>query len=461
MEMLPAILAPAALGSLVLALLLRNDRNMGPLLRIGLAFPLGMGLVTVQMFLLGVLRVPLTLISVASLVSAEIVVLGLIAWRTGAPLLSSGQALPTLRTWPAKLAVAAFAGWAMLKIGSVFVETLLRPIYAWDAWANWSAGAKAFYYAKSLLLDAPAPYFFGKGAVFRIVEYPLHNSLSQVWFALWAGTFDEVLVKLSSPAYLLSMALVLYDVASRKIGRLLALLLLVVFLSSPLLSYHAIEVYSDLPLGMYLCLTLVAFLLAMGGNRSAWVLIGLFSALALFTKDEAPFFVLPLLASALVFLYGKRGIPAGSRRPALLALFLPLLLAAPWFLFKLYYGIGTGAGIKVVFTFHPEVIEAMVLNLLSLNNFLAIPLFFVLFLGFSGKPEWEFLHLFLPLAIFIAFFTSVYALTTFYFEQFSNGTVFFRNVLTWYPSLCLLVALEIRKVLPADWRAPLGALQSE
>ncbi len=459
MAIILSILIPTLLGLLLLGILLRHDAETSPLLmRIGMSFPIGMGLITLQTFFLGLLRVPLALPYVALPPIAEIALLSFAVWRAKIRLL---PALPPPRaaanSWPVTVLMWALSVWAVFKLGSVFVETTLRPIYAWDAWANWSAGAKAFYYSRSLLLDAPPQDFFGKGVVTRIVEYPLHNSLSQLWFALWSGGFDDIWVKMGSPVALLSVAAVFYSVGKKEIGKLFALPLLVILLSSPLLSYHAVEAYSDILLSMYIFLALTAFFISMRGQRSYWLLAGFFSALALFTKDEAPFFVLPLLLSA-VFYILKSNAPSQERRSALAGLFLPLLLAAPWFLFKLYYKIGIGAGIKVVLTFHPEVIGTVLTELLALNNFFVVPLFFVVFAIAAGRPTREFVHLFVPLACFEGFFIALYCLTTFYYEFFSNGTVFFRNVLTWYPSLCLLVIVLLKRLLPDDWRsAPAGA----
>ncbi len=449
-----SILVPTLLGLLLLAVLLRQETGTSLLLRLGMSFPLGMGLITIQIFCLGLLRVPLTLPFVVSLPIAEIVALAFASWRTKAPVIPLSPApARRRRSWTVIALIIILFCWSLIKIGSVFLESTLRPIYAWDAWANWSAGAKAFFYSHSLLLDAPPQDFFGKGIVSRFIEYPLHNALSQVWFALWVGGFDEALVKTASPMAIACLAAAIFSIGKREIGTVFALLTLVIFLSSPLLSYHGVEAYSDLHLGMFIFLALTAFSLSMQGNRAYWTITGLFSALALFTKDEAPFFVGPLMASAIVFILTARPETVPSRRRALAGLLLPLFLAAPWFLFKVVNHIGVGAGgIKFSLTFQPVVLGQMVTQLLSFNNFFLVPLFCVILLFLPGWPSRETLHLAAPIACFIAFFASLYCLTTYYYEFFSNGTVFFRNVLTWYPSLCLLIILSLRRLLPPEWR---------
>jgi 4-amino-4-deoxy-L-arabinose transferase-like glycosyltransferase len=445
-----ALLLPTVLGFLVLALILHNKSETGLLERLCLAYPLGAGILTMHMFVLGLARVPLTLLTTSLPMVLEIV--ALVFWLaknriTFAPRPAFGLREeivdPGTPIWK-KTALLVLSFWLGAKVLSIFIETGLRPIFAWDAWANWSVGAKLFYYTKGLMLDAPQQDFFTRGAVLRITAYPLHNPLMQTWLSLWAGGFDEVLVKFWNPAYLLSLVIYLYCIASRELNRMTALGLSVIFLSSPLLSYHAIEAYSDLALSVYFLLAATSFLFAMRGEKAFWILAGLFSAEALFTKDEAMFFILPLLMSAALFIW--RNPATAEKRQALLRLAIPLLLVAPWFIFKYSHTLGLGAEhIKLEFTFHPEVVWLAVLQVCSLENFNIILVLFPILLVVNGKPSDEFLHIFLAVLCYAAFFVAVYMVTTFYYGHFSSGTVFFRNILTFYPVVLLLTVLQIKK----------------
>src|SRR5512135_2067038 len=69
---------PAVLGFLLVSILLRHETRVGVLERLCLSYPLGAGIVTVQMFLLGILRIPLTLWFVAAPPFLEII--GLYLW---------------------------------------------------------------------------------------------------------------------------------------------------------------------------------------------------------------------------------------------------------------------------------------------------------------------------------------------------------------------------------------------
>ncbi len=446
-----AILLPSALGLTVAALLFRDDPAPAPGLldRLCIAYPLGMGLLTFQMFLLALLRIPLTLGIIAPLLLAET---GALAWwarRRQVPVLPA----PSFGLWQEisggdaaiwkRVALALLTAWAVFKIGSVFLEASLRPIFAWDTWANWSAGAKVFFYDRGLLLDASAGQFFGRDIVSRLQSYPLHNHLLQTWFALWAGGFDEVMVKLWAPVYLLVTAAAVYGFAHREIGRLAALGLTVLFLGSPLLSYHAIEAYSDMMLGSHLFFALLSLLRAMRGSAGSWQLAGFFSAAALFTKNEAPGFVLPLLLSAGYYLWTeRRGVPLAGTT---LRLMVPFAFVAPWFLFKAFYGLSlTQDAHQITPVWHPGVLSIVMEQFLGFQNFGILFAGLAVLLLLNGRPSRELLHALFPLTFYICFFILLYYLIDYYYSTLLIGTVFFRNALTYYPAASLVAVMAVR-----------------
>ncbi len=447
-----ALLLPTLFGFLIITLLLCKDPDIGLIERLCLSYPIGMGMLTIQMFILGLLRIPLTLLFVSLPIFVEIIVLSFWLARKNVvvfpkPSFGLFDELTSKHSgWLKKVLLVILTAWAGVKLGSIFVEAGLRPIFGWDAWTNWSVGAKLFYYTKSLMLDVSPQDFFTRGAVQRLTAYPLHNPLMQTWLGLWAGSFDEVLVKFWSPVYMLCLSVYLYHVICREFNRLTSMALLTIFLSSPLLSYHAVEAYSDLTLSTYLFLALTSFLYAMRGKRAFWSLMGVFSAEAMFTKDEALFFAAPLILSAVVYLHQnkdtslKRAYPLGM-------LLTPLLCVAPWYVFKFSHGLRLGAdSIPLELTFHPEIIAPAIQDIMSLDNFNVIIVFLLILMLFSGKPTREFMYLFFPIVCYASFFFMLYAFTTFYYHHFSEGTVFYRNILTYYPGLFWLLALLLNKI---------------
>jgi len=293
----------------------------------------------------------------------------------------------------------------------------------------------------------------------RNANYPPHNPLMQVWMSLWIGHFDEVLVKFWSPMYLLSMSIYLYIVMARETSRLIALAILVLFLSSPLLSLHSFEVYSDVPLSVYILFSLIMFLFSMRGKNEYWILMGLFSAEALFTKDEAPFFVLPLLLAAIVFFLQKRG-QGIVLRESLIPLVASLLLAVPWFVFKFSHKLGFGADyVTLEITFRPEMVWQVILLLASLANFNVFLLFFPFLAILAGRETKEFILLSMPILCYALFFILLYTLTVFFSGKLMFETAIFRNTLTYYPSICLLTFLLIKTIILVWDRSPASVNQ--
>lgn len=447
-----ALLLPTVLGYLVIALALKKGEEPAGLLeRCCMAYPLGMGVLSLQMFLLGLLRVPLTLFALTPVIALEIAGLAFWARRTGAILFPrpSFGLLNELRDRSVsplrKAALVLLACWIAAKLGSVLYEASLRPIFAWDVWANWAVGAKSFYYSRSLLLDVPADRFFGANTVSRIISYPLHNPLMQVWLGLWAGGFDEVLVKFWSPVTLLSTAGGLYAFARREIGGLAALGIVAVFLGSPLLSYHSIEAYSDLLLGANLFFALFSFVSVMRGRTAYLPLIGAFSAVALFTKNEAPGFVFPLMLSAGAWLWLNRR--HGPFAKGMVRLLGPLAAVLPWFLFKFTYSLSlTQDSHTLSPVFHPGVFDYIGGQLATLQNFNILLVALPVLLAVNGRPTKELLHAVFPVAFFALFFIVLYMMIEYYYSTLLIGTVFYRNVLTWYPSLTLVTVLVLQEL---------------
>jgi hypothetical protein len=214
-------------------------------------------------------------------------------------------------------------------------------------------------------------------------------------------------------------------------------------------------------LGVYLFLASASFLKAMRGKTANWVLTGIYSSEALFAKEEALFFVLPFLLSAIVYFRSDRTRDS-KKFTHIASLFAPFLIIIPWYVFKFYYGLGWeamagwlstmtdfsfGANSSLASThlsFYLEILGGYFYSLVSLDNFNVIILFLPLFLIAQGKLTKESLHLLFPVACYMLFFLMLYMFTA-YHTWFLLGTISYRNTLTYYPTLCLLTVLLLKK----------------
>jgi 4-amino-4-deoxy-L-arabinose transferase-like glycosyltransferase len=466
-----ALLLPTILGFQIITVILANEFETPLGERIGFSFPLGAVIVTLQMFLLAVMRVPLTLMNTTIPIFIEIIGLAMwMSWKKIQFIPAMTRRESSLLTefsspqnhWIKKYLLAGLFLWIITKFISILFMTGLRPIYSWDAWAQWTAAAKVFFHSNSLLLDVAEQDFFGKSAcaAHRIIFYPVHNPLLQVWISLWNGKFDEIAVKFFNPLYLFSMAICFYYIAMRETNRILALSLLVIILSSPLLSYHAVEMNCDLMLGTYLFLASLSFVKAMRKNNAYWILTGIFAAEALFIKEQAIFFILPLMLSAILYL--KLNLKQEPVKFRIFSLLIPFLALVPWYAFFGYhYGIGFDRmqdyghafttpvfgedpnQINKYLTFHPEILTGYFYWFLSLNNFNVILFFFPILLIVHKKFTKEEFHLLFPVILYMLSYIFFY-MFTFFFSFFKWGVIFFRNTLTFYPAICLLMVLLLK-----------------
>jgi hypothetical protein len=450
MIMVLSILLPTILGLLTTQLVLKNDHRLSLLEITAYAYPVGIWIVTYQMFIVGLLRIPLRLSSVLILLLGEIGVLVFCLYggdwkRTFMPTFVKSGSLGTSKKILYLIEIFSVL-WIAAKLGTIFIATYLRPIQAWDSWANWSARAKVFYFSQSLLLDAPLTDILGKGVIDVNSNYPVLNPMAQVWMAMWSGSFSEVLVKFWTPFLLLSATLHLFMIGARELNRTLSLLILILFLSSPLLSLHATETYSDLALAVYVLFALSSFLQVMRGESGHLLFVGIFCTMGMFTKDEGLFFAIPMLLSCILFIW--RRSRNGSFGKEVLTCCAPYLFILPWIFCKFYYKLGMGADyIEFGVAFRPDVIFQYLIFMLGLMNFNILFIFIPVMLVLYNKSNVTIAYLVFPVAAYALFFVSLYGFTTFYSRSIMFGTAIFRNILTYYPSCFLLAILLIKDIM--------------
>lgn len=202
-----ALLIPSATGFLFISWLVSDDPETGLLERLFLGPGFGFGLLSIEMFLFGFARIGFNLPMITAiqlLISAFFIYL--IHQKNGGKITATlfrkrdtASVETRVRPWAYWLSVVIIII-ITLKVAFVFYEGLLRPIYSYDSWSNWSSAAKFFYFEGGLLLDKADEHYFGTGYR-RFMSYPLHAPMLQVWIGLWTGSFHEVFTKMWSPVY--------------------------------------------------------------------------------------------------------------------------------------------------------------------------------------------------------------------------------------------------------------------
>jgi hypothetical protein len=462
-----ALALPAVVGFLFVTWWSRRERGPGPLERLFLGFGIGTGMITFEMFLLGLLRVPLQGAVISFLQVVTVIILGyllarsgtgwrdIIAPRAGQPEGPPGNATPWKRS-----VVILLSAWIIVKVLFVLYEGFSLPEHTSDSWEHWSLGAKFLYYERGLALDPASEHFFGAGYL-KGQRYPLHVPLMQVWASICLGEAHEVYMKVWNSLLFVSMVGLSYCALRRRTAPGTALLAAFFLASVPLLTYHALTAYADLPLSFYALGGLVCFWDVVdarwngraGDLSGMLVLTGTCAALCAWTKMEGLFFVAAFSAPVLLFLRRtniplKRGI----------AYVIPLvLITVPWYAFlysigvPVSYGEGKMLGDAIERGIHLQVIPMIAEQVLFSANFnIIFPAFFLLMvLGCRGMVRSGLAYLYAAVLAVMVMFLVLYLGTETY-RWVMNLTAVNRNILTFVPMMYYVSALTAYRLLQGE-----------
>ncbi|CAN0606218.1 unnamed protein product, partial [Ectocarpus sp. 12 AP-2014] len=160
------------------------------------------------------------------------------------------------------------------------VETIISPLFGWDATMHWATKAKVWFDHRELVpfvdtqvwLELPPD-----SAKFtdHHPAYPPTVSLLQLWMALSVGRWSETVINWPWPMMLLSMWLIVYG-HGRVLGvsRPSALVFAYFVISLPMVGTHvALAGYADLLLGLsYLAACLCLMDWGRSGRREMLIL---------------------------------------------------------------------------------------------------------------------------------------------------------------------------------------------
>ena len=461
--LLLAVFIPAVPGLLVASWFMRNDSEACFFDRFSTGLPLGLGFVSFLLFLCGVAGVGFSVPVVVVLLFIISVVFALLIRRDRAPVFTGGEGTVLSRYRGALLLLAGIiAAYIALKFYFVLSESLIRPVFSWDTWFNWSAGAKFFYYENGLALGAGNEHFFGAGYR-EFLGHPLNVPLLQVWCAMWLGEFHEVYVTVPSSVYFIALVALFYLAVKKESGPLYGLVWAFMLAGSGLLTYHAIDAYADLPTATYFTGAFVFFHRYLRkDDLSMLALAGLFLGMAAFTKNEGVIFFIAVGVSLLVYLRSE-----GRGYKAIFYLALPfVVIAAPWLIFKIFYGIGFGhSGAGSGFEWfsdskyapgaergiHFEIIGTALKEIfVSRANYnLLFPFWIIIsFMGLKAIVKSEIRFLYIIVLIIVAAFFFIYL--TLEATAVTQATGLHRNLMTYVPGVAYCGAVLLARLLSKE-----------
>jgi len=462
-----ALAVPAVSGFLFVTWCTRSDLEQSFLERFFLGFGIGIGIATFEMFLLGLLRIPLNVVAISLVQIATAVLLGYLLNRTGTPwrrIFGKGAdgpgKSPATATRLQRVAVIILTAWILIKVLFVLYEGFFLPENTSDSWEHWSSGAKFFYYEKGLALDPANEHFFGAGYL-KVQRYPLNVPLMQVWVSLCIGEANEVYMKVWNALFFTGMVGLMFFAVRRKTTLMTALLAAFFLSTVPLLTYHALIAYADLPLSTYALGTMVCFSSTIdalksgraGYARGRLVLMGTCAALCVWTKMEGLFFAAAFFASLALYYLVKR-----ISFEQVMAFLAPLVLVSvPWYVFLLSirvpvsYGEVKLLGAAITNGIHFQVLPVIAEQILFSANFnlIFLFLFLLIIIGYRNLLRSDLAYLYAVLLSNMAMFLAVYLGTEAY-RWVMNLTAVNRNILTVIPMMYYVAALTAGGLLEGE-----------
>ena len=304
-NLLIVILVPFVFGLLLFSALINDEQpEIGSLEASALAFSIGLGGVTIIMYLLSLLNFSLTLMNILAVVVGISVLLAVFCRKPA----TKRRGFPPL-DWQEWL----LTGLIFIKIVFVFFSALVKPVIDIDAILYYSIVAKGIFYGQSFF----APYL----QTF-IASKPPFPYLAQGWTLIGLQQPNDCYLKLFSAILFLCLIIIFYSVLRRSLSRKPSLVFAFFLSTLPLLVYHATTAYADLLITFYFSVAgLYSYLFIKMGQRSSLILSLLFCGLTVWAKKAG--FILAGIDLFLLFIFLPR--PQLKKTIPYLAIFLVLI----------------------------------------------------------------------------------------------------------------------------------------
>jgi len=260
--LLAGLLLPWAAGFALVRLALARLGERDPWVEVGYGHFAGVLLVTLLLRVQDLVGMRLgfapaaailALVALAGLVLAQRALRGVAAAAPAAP-----ERDPLAMRWFAAIALALIA----VRVGSLAVEVLLRPLFAWDAWSQWATKAKVWSALADIVPFIGYDEWLARkpGYTDTAPHYPATIPLLQTWMALAIGRFDDALVNVPWLAGFVALGLGVFGQLRRLgAGTSWATIATWLVLSLPLLDTHvALPGYADFHLAAAYALAVLA-----------------------------------------------------------------------------------------------------------------------------------------------------------------------------------------------------------
>ncbi|MFC1496433.1 ArnT family glycosyltransferase [Candidatus Margulisiibacteriota bacterium] len=310
MQLIFALLTPFLLGFGFLRFF------MSAWILFALAYPVGIGILGLIIFFLGILKIPLTLINIASLAWLMIILLFSLSYKK--KLFPLTFPLPAIKSF-SPVEWLLFFG-ITFKVIFVFFEALIKPVFTWDAWSRYALVAKIIYYKQG---------FMGNFALQRMEDYPPLIMFNQAWIFICDGAWNDTIIKIISPLFFLALLAIFYYGLSKSLDRSKALGLTFLLSSLPLLVFHSTTAYLDLPATFYFSAGFIFLFMFLRENKNSDLIISAcLLGLGIWTKRAGIYLA---MVSILIYLVNFKQL---KKTEIIKFICIIFLLALPWLIYS-------------------------------------------------------------------------------------------------------------------------------
>jgi hypothetical protein len=451
MDLLYLILAlglPLLLGTGWLQLFTPNSLpGRWPLLA-GYGALLGLLGITVLMRLIDACGFPLSIAWVGS-VSGILALAAIVTKRFTDPV-NNTAAMPDfgfccMSYWH-KLLFSLFFALISLRLLTLGLELIWRPLFPWDATMHWATKAKVWFHTAGItpFVEPDLWLKMGGEGVFsdHHPEYPQTIPLLQTWVNLALGRWDESLMNLPWLLCYAALGCMFYGQARvAGVGALTALIFTYMLMSMPLINVHvALAGYADLFLGTCYVGALMAFH-NWSQNKERWqgALALLLAGLCMTIKNEGFYWFLSFIPALIV-------VSLSLRKSLFFLLLLPALVVAVLWMFPEDINVAGHSLGQLALSYRPNALSPILTSFAVFDNW---HLFTYLLLCLVPLAFLSNFHRYLGIG---AALTSAVGLllTLFLFTKFAYGAVYHSSLgrisLHLVPSVMFLIMLAYHEV---------------
>ena len=217
------------------------------------------------------------------------------------------------------------------KFAVIFWQLYRMPTYYSDALKHWATSGRAIYSGMNWELSRGWEFLGRKLEL--VLDYPLQLPIWRAVSATLNGEWNDFIARGDGLVFFSLICLlvggIFWQLTER---RWMALGAILIVASLPLQVWQAASAYVDLPVETYVVAGIIAFI------RKEWWLCGLFTAGAVWSKNDGLALYLPgLLLAGFIYHFLVKGVPWVDRLKYTGQFIVGFSLVLPWLIFQAFY----------------------------------------------------------------------------------------------------------------------------